>query len=85
MKKKTYKKNGRITGAVFSSILFSWIFLVLMIIITFFQFSEEDKMPVIMYLYIMATLLLPTVGIVINLIFRIKEIRSGEEDEAKKY
>ena len=84
MKKSTYKKNGRITGAILSSLLFGWLFLFLIFIITFLQFSEGEQMPVLMYLFVMTTLLIPTVGIGISLYFRIKEIKSGEEDEAKK-
>lgn len=85
MKKKTYKKNGRITGAILSSLFFSWMFLLLIFVLTFLQFSETDRMPTSMYITTMIILLIPTVGIGVSLLSRIKEIKSGEEDEAKKY
>ena len=42
-------------------------------------------MPWILYIFIMVIFIFPIVGIVYNLIVRIKEINGGEEDEASKY
>ena len=82
--KKSYEKNGRITGAVLSSIIICIFFVFMMVIFTILQFMEEP-MPLTIYLYFMATFLIPTIGIGVSLYFRIREIKSGEEDEAKKY
>ncbi len=85
MKEKKYEKNGRITGAVLSGIVFCIFFVFMMVVFTILQFMEEPIMPPAIYLYFMATFLIPTIGIGVSLYFRIREIKSGEEDEAKKY
>lgn len=75
----------KILGAVISSIIFSLFFLFLIVIITYFQFVEVDKMPWILYIFILSLFLIPILGIYSNLFIRIKEIKGGEEDEASKY
>lgn len=77
-----YKK---IREAVISSLTFSLFFLFLMAVITYFEFTEIDKMPWLIYILLMTMLIVPVFGITINLIKRIKEINGGEEDEASKY
>ena len=42
-------------------------------------------MPWILYLFCMILFGFPLVGIIYNLMIRIKEIKEGEEDEASKY
>lgn len=81
------KKNNRkkISGAFFSSLFFCLLFLFLIGIITYFQLNETDKMPWILYGFFMFILCIPIIGITMNLILRIKEIKGGEEDEASKY
>lgn len=81
------KKNNqrKISGAILSSLLFSVLFLFLIGMISYFQFSETDKMPWILYGFFMFILFVPIIGIFTNLILRIKEINGGEEDEASKY
>lgn len=78
-------KSKKIKGAIISSLIFSLFFIFIAVIITYFQFTELDKMPWILYIFIMVIFIFPIVGIVYNLIIRIKEINGGEEDEASKY
>lgn len=78
-------KSKKIKGAIISSLIFSLFLIFIAVIITYFQFTELDKMPWILYIFIMIIFIFPIVGIVYNLIIRIKEINGGEEDEASKY
>lgn len=78
--------NKKILGACLSSFIFSLMFIFLAFIITYFEFiNPEDAMPILIYIFFMIILLVPIIGIIINLIRRIKEIKGGEEDEASKY
>lgn len=77
--------SKKIMGAVISSLIFIFIFLFFACLITYFQFTEEEKMPIIIYLFFICILVIPMISIVINLFWRIKEIKGGEEDEACKY
>ncbi len=77
--------DKKIFGAVMSSVLYSIICLLVPIIITYFQITEVDKIPWLFYYIIILFYLLPVIGIIINLIGRIKEIKGGEEDDASKY
>jgi len=81
---KTSKKR-KIRGAMLSSSIFSLFFIFIVTIISYFQFTEPEKMPWIVYMILMLLLLMPVIGIVYNLIIRIREINGGEEDEASKY
>ena len=80
----TYKKN-KIIGSLISSSIFILLFLFLIILISYFQFSYNEKMPWILYYFFVIILLIPIVGIIYSLISRIREINGGEEDEASKY
>lgn len=85
MKKVKSDNKKKIEGAIISSSLFSIFYLFILGVITYFQFTEADKMPWILYIILMLVLLLPIVGVIYNLVARIKEIKGGEEDEASKY
>lgn len=78
-------KSKKIRGAFFSSLIFSLFFLSLGGMISYFQFTELDKMPWFLFWFVIIMLMIPVLGIVYNLIIRIKEIKKGEEDEASKY
>lgn len=78
-------KRKKIVGAILSSFLFGLFFLFLVGMITYFQMIETDKMPWILYWFLMVLFAFPVIGIVYNLVVRIKEIKGGEEDEASKY
>lgn len=78
-------KAKKIREAVLSSCIFGLFFLFLISILSYFQITENSKIPWVIYIFIMTILLLPVIGIIYNLILRIKEINGGEEDEASKY
>ena len=78
-------KRKKITGAVLSSLIFGSFFIFLVSIITYFQVTEADKIPWLVYAFLMFLFGFPIVGIIVNLVNRIKEIHGGEEDEASKY
>ncbi len=84
---KDVKKSHRekIMGALLSSLLFMGVFGGIMIMFTYLEFTQEEALPLAFYLILMAILLVPFLGIIINLIKRIQEIKGGEEDEASKY
>jgi len=78
-------KTKKIIGACLSSFIFSIIFIIIIFAISYFQFTDSDKIPWLIYIILMLILALPVISIVYNLILRIKEINGGEEDEASKY
>lgn len=78
-------KRKKIVGAILSSFLFGLFFLFFVGMITYFQMVEADKMPWVLYWFLMVLFAFPVIGIVYNLIVRMKEIKGGEEDEASKY
>lgn len=78
-------KSRKIRGAILSSLVFSLFFLALSGMVTYFQFTEAEKMPWFLFWFVVFLLLIPVFGIVYNLVIRINEIDKGEEDEASKY
>jgi len=78
-------KTKKIVGAITSSFLFGSFFLFLIGIITYFQCTESQNIPWLIYAFIILILGVPLLGIIVNLMSRIKEIKGGEEDEASKY
>lgn len=85
MRDVSYEQAKKIQGAVVSSVIFILFFIFLAGLITYFQITEVEKMPMVLYVFFMGVFLVPTISVVINLIIRIKEIKGGEEDEASKY
>ncbi len=49
------------------------------------EFMPEEKEPLVMLALILGGLLVVAGGIVLAVVQRIRELRKGEEDEAKKY
>lgn len=82
MKKEHEKK---IIGSILSSIFCSLLFIFPIAIVIYAQLTEEEKMPLIIFWFTILLLVIPIVGIIMNLILRIREIKGGEEDEASKY
>lgn len=78
-------KRKKIVGACLSSSFFIIFFGFIIGIISYFQLTQDDKIPWIVYAFIIFLLITPLIGIIVNLISRIKEILGGEEDEASKY
>lgn len=78
--------NGKkIRGACLSSLASSILFILMIVMITYFQITESSNMPWIAYIIAIGLLSIPVIGIGYNLFIRIKEIEGGEEDEASKY
>ncbi len=85
MHKNKSNNRKKIIGATISTLLFSSIFIFLIFVISYFQFTESDIIPWIVYILLMTIFLLPILAVLYNLVMRIKEILGGEEDEASKY
>lgn len=83
---KDFKKNDqkKILGACLSSLIFGVFFIFFIVLFTVLLFKESD-FPFIIYIFLVSVFGFPLLGIVINLIKRIKEIKGGEENEASKY
>lgn len=78
-------KTKKIVTAILASLFFILFFSFIIGIISYFQFTEDNKIPWIIYSFIIILSGIPVCGIVYNLYLRIKEILKGEEDEASKY
>ena len=85
MHKNKSNNRKKIIGATISTLLFSGIFIFLIFLISYFQFTESENIPWFIYVFLMIILLLPVSAVLYNLVMRIKEILGGEEDEASKY
>lgn len=81
---KTNKRN-KIIGAVISTVVFSLFFVLMAGVIIYFQITEVEKCPWVLFALLMLMFIGPVIGAVTNLVLRIKEINGGEEDEASKY
>lgn len=85
MKKDEKSHRKKIMGAIVSSLVFSLLFIFLICLISYFQFTQEDKLPWVIFMVLIVLFSFPILSVFVNLIRRIKEIRGGEEDEASKY
>lgn len=85
MRDVSSNKSKKIIGAICSSIVFSLFFVFMIGLFIYFQNTETEQLPWILFSFFMVIFGLPIVGIIYNLIIRIKEIKGGEEDEASKY
>lgn len=81
-----YKKSdrGKIIGAVLSTSGF-FLFCLFFVILFTIEWRTDPEMPFGIYLFLVTIFGLPLIGLVINLINRIKEIKGGEENVASKY
>lgn len=78
-------RSKKIIGAVLSSLAMSLFFIFMLGSITYFQCTEEVMLPWGPYVFVLCVFGVPLLGIIINLVVRIREILGGEEDEASKY
>jgi len=85
MKNINRSRKKKIIEAIISSAIFSLIFIFFIWLFTYLQMTEVEKIPWALYVFLILLFGLPIIGIVVNLITRIKEINGGEEDEASKY
>lgn len=75
--------NKKMLAPIISGIV-SCLFFIFIIIIMFWA-NNEDPLPLPLFVFIIILFGIPIIGIVVNVIERIKEIKGGEEDEASKY
>ena len=80
---KTDRKRKKLE-CIFSSAIFGLFFVFFICLFTYLQMTEE-QMPWALYWFMICLFVLPIIGIIYNLIGRIREINGGEEDEASKY
>ncbi len=85
MRNTKVNRGRKIRGACLSSIIFSAFFILILGMISYFQFTESEKIPWILYGFLVFIMIFPIISISYNLVIRIKEINKGEEDEASKY
>ena len=85
MRKTKTNKSKKILGACFSSLIFGSFFIIILSALSYFQFAGSANIPWTIYIILITILGFPLIGIIYNLINRIKEINGGEEDEASKY
>ena len=67
--------------------IFCWRHDVIAILITIIglKLITIEEMPTLFFVFMVIYLLVPIICLIVSLTMRIKEINSGEEDEAKKY
>lgn len=75
----------KILGAVLSGLLFEIIFISFTIAMIYFQITDENKMPLPMFIIVISIEIVLIISLLYSTISRIKEIKGGEEDEASKY
>lgn len=78
-------KKRKIIGSIISSIVFISFFVLTICLLSYLQITDTEKMPWALYWFSIAIFVFPILGIIYNLVIRIKEINGGEEDEASKY
>ena len=75
----------KILGAVLSSLVYTLFIAMYLTLIIYFQITETEKIPAFIFVLLVIVLSVPIIGIIINLIMRINEIKSGEEEKSSKY
>ena len=78
-------KSKKIWGSIISSFIFSLFFIVLLVVLFYAYFGTEEGLPLGIFIFLLFVFALPLLGIIYNLVVRIREILGGEEDEASKY
>lgn len=76
--------KNKLWGAIISASVLIFYFGFLFILFTYASVSTED-IPLLLFIVLSLFIALPLVGIILALVFRVKELKSGEEEEAKKY
>ncbi len=84
LQKEIHSDFKEILSVVLTSII-CIIFFGFFIVLFTMLYIYEDDMPILIYLFLVIMFALPILGVIYNLIARIKEIRGGEEYEARKY
>ena len=80
------KKNAKkVIGAIIPFAIIEFILICMLIVVGYNGFIDFKHMPILFFIMIVLYLLIPIICLIVSLISRIKEIKSGEEDEASKY
>ena len=78
-------KAKKIIGAIIPFAIIEAILICMLVIVFYNHLIDLKNMPILFYIFIILYLIIPIICLIYSLISRIKEINSGEEDEAKKY
>lgn len=88
MKKKTKKiKKARSMWQLLIVVAFIGVILIsqMVVITRLFLWNKETAIDWVGYLFLMSIFFIPTLGLTIATILRVKEIQKGEIEKAKKY
>ena len=75
----------KIIGAIIPFAIVEICLIAILITIISFKLITIEEMPTLFFVFMVIYLLVPIICLIVILTMRIKEINSGEEDEAKKY
>lgn len=79
-------KTKKILGAFLSGSIFTIILSINIIFISYIQITNKnERLPIGLFIAIMILLLTFQIAIITNIVMRIKEIKTNEEEEASKY
>ncbi len=78
-------KTKKILGAIIPFAIIELLLIAILVTIIALQIITLEEMPVLFFIFMAIYLLTPIICLIVALIMRIKEINSGEEDEASKY
>ena len=79
-------KTKKILGAFLSGSIFTIMLSINIIFISYIQITNKnERLPIGLFIAIMILLLTFQIAIITNIVMRIKEIKTNEEEEASKY
>ena len=78
-------KNSKLMGALISGGIIVAYLVMVVTCFVYAQYISFDKLPIGMFICLLGFICLPIIGILVALLLRVKEINTGEEEEAKKY
>lgn len=78
-------KTKKIIGAIIPFVIIEAILICMLTVVIYNKLIDLENMPILFYIFIVIYLVIPIICLIVSVISRIKEINSGEEDEASKY
>ena len=78
-------KSKKIWGAALAGLSVILYYGILLWIVISADIQADDKMPISIFIIVVGAFLIPIIGVLIAFLIRLQEIKSGEEEEAKKY
>ncbi len=79
------KNTKKIIGSIIPFVIIEALLISMLSIVLYNGLIDLKNMPILFFIFIGIYLLIPIICLIVSLISRIKEIKSGEEDEASKY